>query len=63
MGGGVVTANGSGVLEFTKELMLLLLENDSPERVEMYYQINKQGFCALFKNWDDKLTHLNDKLK
>lgn len=45
--GGIVTANGSGVLEFTKEL-LLLLENDTPERVEMYYQFNKQGFCALF---------------
>lgn len=47
--GGIVTANGSGVLEFTKEF-LLLLENDTPERVEMYYQFNKQGFCALFKN-------------
>ena len=44
---GIVTANGSGVLEFTKEL-LLLLENDTRERVEMYYQFNKQGFCAIF---------------
>ena len=44
---GIVTANGSGVLEFTREL-LLLLENDSPERIEMYYQFNRQGFCALF---------------
>ena len=44
--GGIVTANGSGVLEFTKEL-LLLLDNDTPERIEMYYQFNKQGFCAL----------------
>lgn len=44
---GIVTANGSGVLEFTKEL-LLLLENDTRERIEMYYQFNKQGFCALF---------------
>ena len=44
---GIVTANGSGVLEFTKEL-LLLLENESPERIEMYYQFNKQGLCALF---------------
>lgn len=43
----IVTANGSAALEFTKEL-LLLLENDTPERVEMYYQFNKQGFCALF---------------
>ena len=45
--GNIVTANGSGVLEFTKEL-LLLLENDTSERIEMYYQFNKQGFCALF---------------
>ena len=45
--GGIVTANGSGVLEFTKEL-LLLLDNDTPERIEMYYQFNKQGFCSLF---------------
>ena len=45
--GKIVTANGSGVLEFTKEL-LLLLENDTPERIEMYYQFNKQGLCALF---------------
>lgn len=47
--GGIVTANGSGVLEFTKEL-LLLLENDTPDRIEMYYQFNRQGFCALFPN-------------
>lgn len=40
----IVTANGSAALEFAKEL-LLLLENDSPERVEMYYQFNKQGLC------------------
>lgn len=46
--GGIVTANGSAALEFAKEL-LLLLENDTPERVEMYYQFNKQGFCELFK--------------
>jgi len=45
--GKVVTANGSGTLEFAKEL-LLLLENDTPERIEMYYQFNKLGFCALF---------------
>ena len=45
--GRIATANGSGVLEFTKK-MLLLLENDTPDRIEMYYQFNKQGFCALF---------------
>lgn len=44
----IVTANGSAALEFAKEL-LLLLENDTPERIEMYYQFNKLGFCALFK--------------
>ena len=43
----IVTANGSGALEFAKEL-LLLLENDTPERVEMFYQFNRQGFCSLF---------------
>lgn len=45
--GNVVTANGSATLEFAREL-LLLLENDTPERIEMYYQFNKQGFCSLF---------------
>ncbi len=44
----IVTANGSAPLEFAKE-MLLLLENDTPERIEMYYQFYKQGFCALFE--------------
>jgi len=43
----IVTANGSATLEFAREL-LLLLENDTPERVEMYYQFNKQGFCSVF---------------
>ena len=43
----IVTANGSASLEFAREL-LLLLENDTPERIEMYYQFNKQGFCDLF---------------
>ncbi len=45
----IVTANGSAALEFAKEL-LLLLDNDSPERVEMYYQFNKQGLCSLLYN-------------
>lgn len=43
----IVTANGSATLEFAREL-LLLLENDTPERIEMYYQFNKQGLCTLF---------------
>ncbi len=45
--GSIVTANGSATLEFAKEL-LTLLENDTPERIEMYYQFNKQGFYNLF---------------
>lgn len=44
----IVTANGSATLEFAKEL-LLALDNDTPERIEQYYQFNKQGFCALFE--------------
>lgn len=44
----IVTANGSATLEFAREL-LLLLENDTPERIEMYYQFNKRGFCELFE--------------
>lgn len=43
----IVTANGSATLEFAREL-LILLENDTPERIEMYYQFNKLGFCSLF---------------
>jgi len=43
----IVTANGSATLEFAREL-LLLLKNDTPEQIDMYYKFNKQGFCALF---------------
>lgn len=44
--GNIVTANGSAALEFAREI-LLALGNDTPERIEAYYQFNKQGFCAL----------------
>ncbi len=44
--GNIVTANGSGSLEFAKEL-LLLLENDSPENIEMWYGFFKEGFAKL----------------
>ena len=50
--GGIVTANGSAALEFAREL-LLLLENDTAEAIEMYYQFNKAGFCALFPGRTD----------
>lgn len=45
--GRIVTANGSGYLEFAKEL-LLLLESDAPEYIEMYYRFQKEGFVKLF---------------
>ena len=45
--GRIVTANGSGQLEFACEL-LRLLENDTPEMIERYYQFSKQGFVKLF---------------
>lgn len=45
--GNIVTANGSGYLEFARE-MLLLLGNDTPEMTERYYQFNKQGLVKLF---------------
>lgn len=41
--GNVVTANGSGTLEFTREC-LLALGADTPEAVEASYTFNKQGF-------------------
>ena len=50
----IVTANGSATLEFAKEL-LLLLENDTPEHIEMYYQFNKRGFCDLFPQYKANL--------
>ncbi len=54
----IVTANGSATLEFAR-LLLLRLENDTPERIEMYYQFNKQGFCSLFPA--DRLSrHIHD---
>lgn len=43
----IVTANGSGYLEFAREL-LLLLKNDTPESVEMFYKFNKIGLVDLF---------------
>lgn len=45
---GIVTANGTGQLEFAREL-LLLLENDTPERTEMFYQFNKIGFVEMMQ--------------
>lgn len=46
--GRVVTANGTGALEFAKEL-LLLLKNDTPEQIELFYRFNKEGFVKLMQ--------------
>ncbi len=45
----IVTANGTGELEFAKEL-LLLLENDTPEQIERFYHFNKEGFAKLMQS-------------
>lgn len=49
----IVTANGTGYLEFAKEL-LLLLENDVPEQVEMFYRFNKLGLVAMMREMQQK---------
>ena len=38
----IVTANGTGYLEFTREL-LLLLKVDTPEKIEEFYDFHKNG--------------------
>lgn len=43
--GNLVTANGTGYLEFAREL-LLLLGDDTPEHIELFYRVNKEGFAA-----------------
>lgn len=49
----IVTANGTGYLELAKEL-LLLLENDIPEQVEMFYRFNKLGFVVMMREMQQK---------
>lgn len=44
----IVTANGTGCLEFAKE-MLLLLENDTPEQIENFYRFNKLGYVEVMR--------------
>lgn len=41
--GNIVTANGSGYLEFTREY-LLALGADTPEAIEASYKFNKEGY-------------------
>ncbi len=47
--GNLVTANGSGYLEFTREL-LLLLENDTPEAIGMFYRFYKDGLVKVMES-------------
>ena len=49
----IVTANGTGYLEFAKEL-LLLLENDTPEQIDMFYHFNKLGFVVMMREMQQK---------
>lgn len=44
----IVTANGTGHLEFSREL-LLLLEADTSQTIEEYYNYFKIGLCELTK--------------
>ncbi len=41
--GGIITANGSACLEFTRAC-LLALDADTPEAIEASYRFNKEGF-------------------
>ncbi len=41
----IITASGSVSLEFAQEL-LLVLENDTPRRIEMFYKFHKRGFYS-----------------
>ena len=49
----IVTENGTGYLEFAKEL-LLLLENDTPEQIDMFYRFNKVGLVAMMREMTQK---------
>lgn len=42
--GGIVTANGSAAPEFTRAC-LLALGADTPEYIERFYRLHKEGFC------------------
>lgn len=44
--GNVVTANGTGYLEFCREIMHAL-QADTPEKIEEFYRFNKEGFVPL----------------
>ena len=43
--GGIITANGSGTLEFAREV-LRLLDAKPEEAVESWYRFNKDGLYS-----------------
>lgn len=43
--GRIVTANGTGCLEFAREC-LLAMEAYAPEQIEAWYAFNRHGLCA-----------------
>lgn len=47
--GNIITANGTGYLEFCKEI-LYALDADIPEKIEESYHFNKVGLCDLTKS-------------
>lgn len=48
----IITANGSACLEFTSEV-LLTLKADTPERIDMLYDFQKDGFVK----WMDNISN------
>lgn len=46
--GNIVTANGTGYLEFCKEV-LYALNADTPEKIEESYSFFKLGYCEMMK--------------
>lgn len=51
--GYIVTANGTGYLDFAVE-MLRLLENDTPEMIDRYHMFFKMGMCEIMAMYGGK---------
>lgn len=49
----IVTANGTASLEFAKEI-LLLLENDTPKNINMFYRFHKLGLTETMRRMNLK---------
>ena len=46
--GNIITANGTGYLEFCREI-LYALDADISEKIDGYYNFNKSGLCEMLK--------------